>query len=51
MFYTIEENNILDIISYVQGIFTDTLPFVLLVCGVITGMYILGGFINNKDEK
>ena len=50
MFYEIGETEILDVLNYSEGIFSDTLPFLLLVSGVIVSMYILGGLINNNKE-
>ncbi|MCK9393856.1 hypothetical protein M0Q03_03570 [bacterium] len=51
MFYSITGDQIIDVLNYVQGIFSDTLPFILLVSGLICGMYILGGLIINKEDK
>jgi hypothetical protein len=49
MYFILPENFIADIISYSSGIISDLFPVVLMIGGVVIGMYIIGGLINKEN--
>lgn len=48
MFLTITENEINDLLLYANGIISDVMPIVLLLGGVVMGVYILGRITNHN---
>jgi hypothetical protein len=50
---TLPNNFISGLISTMGGVFTDLMPLILLVCGVLLGLYVLGellGMLNKNKE-
>lgn len=51
MFVIIPQNGINDILAIIQGIIGDAMPLVIIVSGIVLGLYILGGLFPNLDNK
>ena len=49
MFLSIQQNEINDLLTYTNGIIGDVMPIVLLVGGIVIGVYILGRLTNNNQ--
>lgn len=47
MFLSFGQNEINDLLLYTNGIISDVMPIVLLVGGIVVGVYILGRLTSN----
>lgn len=47
MFLSIQQKEISDLLQYTNGIISDVMPIVLLVGGIVLGVYILGRLTSN----
>jgi hypothetical protein len=51
MFTIIPQNGINEILAIIQGIIGDTMPFVIILSGIVLGLYILGGLFPKIDKE